>query len=117
MKTITIAELREMLNNEDDAFIINVLSRDRYNEAHIPGSYNIPVHEPDFVEQVRRQLSGKDHKIVTYCAGFSCDASRNAARKLEEAGFTDVFAFEGGMEEWQKADMPVTTGATALDDG
>jgi len=117
MKTIMLEDMHQLLDNEDDAFVIHVLSRDQYQEAHIPGSYNIPVDDPDFVEQVRRQMSGKDHKIVTYCAGYTCNASTNAAEKLEAAGFTNVYAFEGGMQEWQAANEPVTTGATALDDG
>ncbi|MCG5516796.1 MULTISPECIES: rhodanese-like domain-containing protein [unclassified Ectothiorhodospira] len=43
-----------------------------------------------------RVAGGKDRKIVVYCANFDCDASRKAAAKLDNTGFTDVLDYEGG---------------------
>jgi rhodanese-related sulfurtransferase len=33
--------------------------------------------------------------------------SSQAARKLEEAGFTNVHDYEGGTKAWQEAGLPV----------
>ena len=43
---------------------------------------------------------------MTYCAGPSCTASRDAAEKLVTLGFTRVSRYEGGLEDWAKAGLP-----------
>lgn len=42
----------------------------------------------------------KCRKIVVYCSSFECDASRQAAEKLDHAGFEAVYDYEGGTRDW-----------------
>ncbi|MWJ28552.1 rhodanese-like domain-containing protein [Halomonas sediminis] len=101
MKAITRDDLKVMNETEHEDFVlINVLPRDAFNKQHIRTSINIPVKDDDFVEKVEDVAGGKDRKVVVYCANFDCDASPKAAKKLEEAGFTQVYDYEGGTEDW-----------------
>lgn len=84
----------------DDFVLINVLSPEQFNEKHIRTSINVPAANADFVETVEEVAGSKDRKVVVYCASFDCDASPNAARKLEEAGFTRVYDYQGGTRDW-----------------
>lgn len=110
MRAINTDQLKSMLDKNKDVLVINVLPPEHFREHHIPDSMNIPVQDDDFVEQVESAASSKDQKIVVYCANTECDASPKAARKLEDAGFTNICDYEGGMEEWEQADQPVATG-------
>lgn len=49
----------------------------------------------------------KSVEIITYCGGFSCAKSHNAARALMAAGYTNVKVFAGGLPVWQAAKLPV----------
>lgn len=101
MQTITRDELKQMNEQAHEDFVlINVLPRDTFNEDHIRTSVNVPVSDDDFIEIVEKIAGDKDRKIVVYCANFDCDASPKAARKLEQAGFTRVYDYEGGTEDW-----------------
>lgn len=101
MQTLTRDELKRMNEQAHEDFVlINVLPRATFNEGHIRTSVNVPVADDDFVEIVGRITGGKDRKIVVYCANFDCDASSKAARKLEAAGFTRIYDYEGGTEDW-----------------
>ncbi len=80
-----------------------MLGREDFERAHIPGSENVPVDRDDFAERVEELVSDKDDTIVVYCASFDCEASPKAARKLDGAGFSNVYDFEGGIKEWMKA--------------
>ncbi len=102
MKTITYDELKKLKNNNEKFTLINVLSKGDFERANILGSINIPNEQPDFVQAVEKAAGDKTAKIVTYCASFDCQASKNAASKLDAAGFTNVFAYEGGIKEWQE---------------
>lgn len=101
MKAIDRDTLKRMNKVEHEDFVlINVLPREAFNQRHIRTSINIPVGADDFVEQVGSVVGNKDRKIVVYCANFDCDASPKAADKLEEAGFSRIYDYEGGTEDW-----------------
>ena len=101
MKPITRDELKRMNETRHEDFVlINVLPRDAFEKKHIRTSINIPVESNDFEKRVEAVAGGKDRKIVVYCANFDCDASPKAARKLEAAGFSQVYDYEGGTEDW-----------------
>lgn len=101
MKTLSYDELKKMKDKHEDFVLIDVLPEESFNDAHIPDSINIPLKNADFENQVESAAGGKKEKVVVYCASFDCNASRNAADKLDDAGFTDVYAYEGGVKEWQ----------------
>ncbi|MDX1388987.1 MAG: rhodanese-like domain-containing protein [Acidobacteriota bacterium] len=99
IKTIETDHVREFLEN-DTCPIINVLAEEDFERAHIPGTTNVPLASDDFVERVDALVDHRSDTLVVYCAGPDCDASPKAAELLREAGFTDVFDYEGGMVEW-----------------
>lgn len=107
MNTITHDELKSMLDRQDDFLLLNVLPIDLFDRGHIPGSINIPVESPDFLKEVEKLVHDKDEPIVTYCASFQCPASTDAAKKLADAGYKNVFDYKGGIKDWQEAQLPV----------
>lgn len=110
MKTLTVDQLKSMLDRNEDLTLINVLSEEDFERAHIPGSQNIPVGRESFEREVERLAGGVEAKVVVYCADFDCQASPKAAKKLDEAGFKNVFDFEGGVKEWRKAGHELVRG-------
>lgn len=107
MRSITADELREIMEASGKVPVINVLPPESFAEAHIPGSHNVPVGDPNFERQVEDLVDTKSDPVVVYCASESCDASPKAARKLEGAGFSEVMDFQGGMEAWKDAGYEV----------
>lgn len=101
MKTLTKNELKDMNRiRHEDFMLVNVLSPEYFNKRHIRTSINIPHEGPDFARTVEKVAGSKDRTVIVYCASFECDASKKAAEKLESAGFTDVYAYEGGTKDW-----------------
>jgi rhodanese-related sulfurtransferase len=47
--------------------------------------------------------SDKANKLVFYCANENCGASKQAAMKALEAGYTDVAVLPEGISGWKKA--------------
>lgn len=97
-------QLKTELDSDSNVKLVNVLSNQSFEEKHIPNSQNIPL---DKIPEKAPQLLNKDDKIVVYCANFDCNASPKAAKKLEEMGYQNVYDYEGGIEDWQKAGYPV----------
>lgn len=49
----------------------------------------------------------KDRLMIVYCGGAKCEQAEHLVDQLEEAGFTNVFVFPGGMDEWRAAGYPI----------
>lgn len=103
MRTITAEQLEHLRDQHRDVAVINVLDKRHFEEAHIPGSKNIPVDEEGFAERVEREIGNRDRDVVVYCANESCNASPRAAEKLEASGFQRVYDFAGGTEAWRRS--------------
>ena len=105
---ISAEDLREMRDRGTDMVLVNTLPEEKFAEGHIPGSENVPNDSPHFVQEVERLAGSKGRRIVVYCGGGK--ESALAAYALEEAGFTSVDHFQGGMTEWNHLGYPVETG-------
>ncbi|KTD14945.1 rhodanese-like domain-containing protein [Legionella israelensis] len=101
MQPITKHQLKKMNEVEHEDFVlINVLPQDDFNKKHIRTSINIPYTKDNFAQLVELVAGSKERKIVVYCASFECNASPQAAEKLDEAGFKQVYDYEGGTKDW-----------------
>ena len=114
MRTLKREELKRLMDRNEDIVIINVLAQDKFNEKHIPGSVNIPGNDPQFTQRVELVAGTKDRHIVVYCGSEPCDASPKAGKKLEQAGFKNVYDYEGGIQDWQDGGLPVGSRASKV---
>jgi rhodanese-related sulfurtransferase len=103
MKTITKEELKAGLET-GDLTLIEVLKPEQFKKEHIEGAVNIPLGQ---VVTEANDRYDKTQKIVVYCSDSDCAASPTAAKKLEDAGFSNVYDFEGGKKEWKDAGFPM----------
>ena len=61
---LTAKELKAILDSNQKIILINPLSDIEFNEGHIPGSVNIPLHT---IMRSDKLPENKDTLIVTYC--------------------------------------------------
>lgn len=101
MQSLGTPELKSMFDCEEKFTLINTLSPAQFQKAHIPGSVNVPVNDAGFVKKVERMVDSKDETIVVYSAGVECEFSEKAARKLDRAGFENVYRYMGGTRAWR----------------
>jgi rhodanese-related sulfurtransferase len=101
IRTISYQELQNKMSGDKPPQVVNVLEPQHYHLGSIQGSLKIPVSE---IESRANELD-RSREVVTYCAGYQCPASRQAAEKLAAKGF-NVSAYEGGIEEWKKSGLP-----------
>jgi rhodanese-related sulfurtransferase len=65
-KDLSAQDLKAKLDGGEALLLINPLSDIEFNEAHIPGSVNIPVHA---IAGSGRLPADKATPVVTYCLG------------------------------------------------
>lgn len=111
IKTISVPELEGRLRTGSPLEFWNVLTDEYFGGEMIPGSRRVPL---DAVGREARSANlATDAEVVVYCAGPECPQSRMAAEKLRALGYTNVRAYEGGLEEWKAAGHEVERVAEA----
>lgn len=111
MKIMTTQALEHWRENGVDFALVDVLSHESFVDKHIPGSVSAPLVDGDFVDRVTRAVGGDlDKRVVVYCASTTCDASPRAARRLELAGFANVYDYESGLQGWESTGHEVEAG-------
>ena len=92
---ISQEEAKEMMAKDDGHVIVDVRRLDEYDAGHIPGAILIP-NESIGTEQPK-ELPDLDQIILIYCR--SGRRSKEAAGKLAEIGYTNIYEF-GGIIDW-----------------
>lgn len=84
-------QARELLSEHKTAVLLDVRSREAYNEGHLTGSRSLPL---ESIHQDSNQVSPtKDTPVVLYCQkGYR---SRLAAEFLIEEGYTHIYTIPG----------------------
>ena len=101
VKTISTEQLQQRLKQGNSLHFWNVLTDGYFKGEMIPGSRRVPLNTVGL--EVSDGKSSKDEEIIVYCGGPTCPQSLQAAQKLTDLGFTNVKAYEGGLEEWKNA--------------
>lgn len=99
-EVMTPDKLSERILN-DDVTVIDVRSESEWNEGHIPGARHIMLgYLPDRAHEI---VDGKP--IVVHCqTGIR---SAIGASILQAAGARDVIHMQGGIRDWETADLPL----------
>ena len=92
-----------LMNNHDDALIIDLRTVADYKGGHIKGAKNSPLN--DFAKDVETYSSYKDKQVLVYCN--SGNTATRAIKLLKNAGFEKINNLQGGIAAWKEANMPL----------
>ena len=93
MKAITVQELKEKIDNNEDFQLIDVREPFEYEMSNINGE-NIPLAN---VVLEASKIS-KDKPVIMQCRSGKRSAA--ALQQLEQLGYTNVYNLEGGIIAW-----------------
>ena len=88
---ISVETAREMMERSDGHIIVDVRRQDEYDEGHIPGAVCIP--NESIGDEKPEALPDLGQIILVHCR--SGVRSAQAAQKLVDLGYTNVYDFGG----------------------
>ena len=86
---------KEMMRADDSLVVVDVRTQEEYAQGHIPGAICIP--NEGIVDAQPEELLDLEQTILVYCR--SGRRSKEAAQKLADMGYTNVYEF-GGIIDW-----------------
>ena len=94
--TISARQLKDMLDGDDNIFLVDVREPNEYEIVSIPGSVLIPKGE--FLSGAALERLPQDRRIVLHCKSGARSAECLAVGK--DAGFSDAVHVGGGVLAW-----------------
>jgi sulfur-carrier protein adenylyltransferase/sulfurtransferase len=94
--TITATQLKEMLDNDEKIFLVDVREPNEYEIVSIPGSVLIP--KDQFLNGNALEQLPQDRRIVLHCKSGARSAECLAV--VKNAGFSDAVHVGGGVLAW-----------------
>ena len=92
-REITYKKLVELMNKNKNAILVDVRSKQEFEEEHLDGAINIPLYD---LEQYIEKLPDKQCMTIIYCR--SGHRSRQAKEKLEKIGYEKVYNLKNGLD-------------------
>ena len=92
---ISQEEAKQMMEQDGTQIIVDVRTQKEYDSGHIPGAICIP--NESIGTEHPEELPDLDQVILVYCR--SGNRSKQAAQKLFDMGYINVFEF-GGINDW-----------------
>lgn len=83
-----------------------------FDAGHVPQAYllNSSMFGTPAADEAMKALD-PSQPVVIYCGGGDCDASKNVAILLQQAGFRQLHIIEKGYPEWKELGFPIETAA------
>lgn len=97
--------LRNWQREGREFVLIDTLPATSFADGHLPGAINII--SDDILARAPAMLGDKHKPVVVYCANRSCKRADRSAQRLELLGFSRVFHYEGGKQDWTAAGLPL----------
>lgn len=96
--------VQELAMPKTKAILLDARELNEYSVSHLKDAIFVGFNNFN-LEQTVQQLNNKQQTIVVYCSlGIR---SETIAKKLQNAGFTNVFNLYGGIFEWKNNDFPI----------
>jgi rhodanese-related sulfurtransferase len=100
-KKVTVAEVASWSKEKKKFVPVDANGKStRESQGVIPGAVLLTSSTGYDVKELP---ANKADKLVFYCANETCGASKQAARKAMESGYTDVAVLPEGIAGWKKS--------------
>lgn len=104
--TVNAEQVIEALDKHPNLNIIDSRKAGDFNTGHIEGARNL-VDTDTTAAALAAIAADKSTPLLFYCNGQACFRGMNGAKAAVDAGYTTVYWFRGGIEEWNQKGFPL----------
>ena len=105
-KTVNASQIFELVTKTPNIVIIDNRKEEDYASGHIEGAVRL-IDTDVNAESLSQRIRTKDTPVLFYCNGVKCGRAAKAAEKAVQAGYTKVYYYALGMDEWNAQRLPL----------
>lgn len=103
---VSAEEVFVLFEREPELVIIDARIRMDRKQGYIEGSQSLPDVETNCTS-LKPFIKAKDAPALFYCNGPKCERSTKSVIKALACGYSNVYWFRGGFEEWKAKGYPM----------
>lgn len=104
---VSAEELISLVEKDSKLIIVDSRKASDFDKGFIEGAISLPNTDTN-AASLAKIIPTKTTSILFYCNGVKCGRSGKAAEIAKAEGYTKLYWFRGGMEEWEAKGLPVT---------
>ena len=105
--TVDAAMIIDLVETTPTLVILDNRNETDYNAGHIEGAVRLIDTDITEASVLAAHISALDTPALFYCNGLQCGRAANAVAKAVEWGYTNVYYYAKGMEEWKAEGLPL----------
>jgi len=104
--TVNAAQIFDLITKKPDLVIFDNRKQEDFASGHIEGAMRL-IDTDVTANTLAAHVPGKSTPVLFYCNGIKCGRAAKAAEKAVELGYTQVYYYALGMDEWNKQGLPL----------
>lgn len=102
---VTAEEFIELVDRIPDLTVIDSRIRGDRKQGYVEGSLSLPDVETN-CDSLAKIIPSKTAPTLFYCNGVKCGRSAKAVKIALSCGYSNIYWFRGGFEEWLAKGYP-----------
>jgi rhodanese-related sulfurtransferase len=104
--TVNAQQIFELITKRPNLVILDNRKEEDYAAGHLEGAIRL-LDTDVSPETLARHVASKDTPVLFYCNGVKCGRAAKATERAVQLGYSNVFYYALGMEEWNKEGLPL----------
>lgn len=104
--TVSAQQIFELINKNPRLVILDNRKVEDFAAGHIEGAIRL-IDTDVSADMLAKYLPTKDTAVLFYCNGVKCGRAAKATEKAIQLGYTNVYYYALGMDEWNKQELPL----------
>ncbi len=103
IKNIHVTEAYRLQQSNDKIIVLDVRTKEEFEEGHIEKAINIDIKQEDFESQI--QKLAKDEIYIIHCR--SGRRSTSGLEVMKKMSFQKIYHMNGGILQWEEEKLPL----------
>lgn len=105
-KTVNADQVIDLVTKKPNLVILDNRKPEDFAAGHIEGAVRL-IDTGVTPDSLAKAIKSKDTPVLFYCNGLKCGRAAKAAQKAAETGYTEIYYYALGLEEWSKKGLPL----------
>jgi rhodanese-related sulfurtransferase len=104
--TVDAKQIVDLIGKDQNLVILDNRKVEDFSAGHIEGAVRL-IDTDVSADSLAKHIKSKDAAVLFYCNGLKCGRAAKAAEKASQLGYTKIYYYAAGMDEWNKQGLPL----------
>jgi rhodanese-related sulfurtransferase len=104
--TVNAKQIFDLIDKHPNLVILDNRKEEDFAAGRIEGAIRM-IDTDVSAETLAKHIASKNTPVLFYCNGVKCGRAAKATEKALHLGYTKVFYYALGMDEWNKEALPL----------